>query len=208
MSEHRKQILQMLSEGKISASEAERLIAATEQPTGAGSSDQQSVPKSRPKYLRVVVDSEDDGGHDGPTKVNVRVPMQLLRAGVKLAGLLPASGVDSRESRDAGAGDPDRSDADQAREPGRTGRAPQRPYSGRGPEGSVQQSESQSLLRIARLTRIACICKHSIHEASFRFPAESGLCVDTVRIMRALIFVACHIGAAKRPVEVGKSFVN
>jgi hypothetical protein len=49
--------------------------------------------KSRPKYLRVVVDSEDDGGHDGPTKVNVRVPMQLLRAGVKLAGLLPAQAL-------------------------------------------------------------------------------------------------------------------
>lgn len=93
MSEHRRQILQMLSEGKISASEAERLIAATEQPAGVGSSDQQSVPKSRPKYLRVVVDSEDDGGHDGPTKVNVRVPMQLLRAGVKLAGLLPAQAL-------------------------------------------------------------------------------------------------------------------
>jgi hypothetical protein len=81
----------MLSEGKISADEAERLIAAAEEPAGTKFADQafESAGKSRPKYLRVVVDSEDDGGHDGPTKVNVRVPMQLLRAGVKLAGLLP-----------------------------------------------------------------------------------------------------------------------
>ena len=57
------------------------------------------MPKSRPKYLRVVVDSEDDGGHDGPTKVNVRVPMQLLRAGVKLAALLPAQAL--RRANDA-----------------------------------------------------------------------------------------------------------
>jgi hypothetical protein len=28
---------------------------------------------------------------DGPTKVNVRVPMQLLRAGVRLPGVIPAS---------------------------------------------------------------------------------------------------------------------
>ena len=102
MNEHRRQILQMLSEGKISADEAERLIAAMEAPpafptlsdtasSGAG--------KPRPKYLRVVVDSEDDGGHEGPTKVNVRVPMQLLRAGVRLAGLIPAPAL--RRANDA-----------------------------------------------------------------------------------------------------------
>lgn len=95
MNEHRRQILQMLSEGKINADEAERLIAAVEQPTSSFSADSGSsvTSKPRPKYLRVVVDSEDDGGHEGPTKVNVRVPMQLLRAGVRLAGLIPAQAL-------------------------------------------------------------------------------------------------------------------
>jgi len=93
MSEHRRQILQMLSEGKISADEAERLIAAVEEPFNGKFADQAFGQKPRPKYLRVVVDSEDDGRQDGPTKVNVRVPMQLLRAGVKLAGLLPAQAL-------------------------------------------------------------------------------------------------------------------
>lgn len=90
MNEHRRQILEMLSQGKISADEAERLISAVEQPA-ARSADSDTVPagKARPKYLRVQVDSEDDEGYGGPTKVNVRVPMQLLRAGVKLAGLIP-----------------------------------------------------------------------------------------------------------------------
>jgi hypothetical protein len=96
MNEHRRQVLQMLSEGKINADEAERLIAAMEQPTSSFSSldsGATATAKSRPKYLRVVVDSEDDGGHEGPTKVNVRVPMQLLRAGVRLAGLIPAQAL-------------------------------------------------------------------------------------------------------------------
>ena len=90
MNEHRRQILQMLSEGKISADEAERLIAAMDAPSFSTFSDAGSsgAGKSRPKYLRVVVDSEDDG-HEGPTKVNVRVPMQLLRAGVRLSALIP-----------------------------------------------------------------------------------------------------------------------
>ena len=93
MNEHRRQILQMLSEGKISADEAERLIAAMEAPASFSTfadDGSQAAGKLRPKYLRVVVDSEEDGGHEGPTKVNVRVPMQLLRAGVRLAGLIPA----------------------------------------------------------------------------------------------------------------------
>lgn len=91
MNEHRRQILQMLAEGKISADEAERLISAVEQsPVSASIDNGSGAGKPRPKYLRVVVDSEEDGGHEGPTKVNVRVPMQLLRAGVRLAGLIPA----------------------------------------------------------------------------------------------------------------------
>jgi len=96
MSEHRRQILQMLAEGKINAEEAERLISAAEEPstTKFSAQDSDAGPKPRPKYLRVQVDSEDMGskehGREGPTKVNVRVPMQLLRAGVKLAGLIPS----------------------------------------------------------------------------------------------------------------------
>jgi hypothetical protein len=91
MNEHRLRILQMLAEGKVSAGEAERLISAVEEPDATRASEVGG--KDRPKYLRVQVDSEDGGGHDGPTKVNVRVPMQLLRAGVKLAYLIPAAAL-------------------------------------------------------------------------------------------------------------------
>jgi hypothetical protein len=87
MNEQCRQILQMLTEGKITADEAERLIDALqrqqpESPPGAA-----PRPKARPKYLRVVVHSEEDP--NGPSRVNVRVPLQLLRAGVRLASLVP-----------------------------------------------------------------------------------------------------------------------
>jgi hypothetical protein len=36
-----------------------------------------------------VVNSEDESGGDGPSRVNVRVPLQLLRAGVRLTSLIP-----------------------------------------------------------------------------------------------------------------------
>jgi len=87
MNEQRRQILEMLAEGKITADEAERLIDAVEReqpesPPGAGL-------RTKPKYLLVLVSSEDNFGGNGPGRVNIRVPLQLLRAGVRLASLVP-----------------------------------------------------------------------------------------------------------------------
>jgi hypothetical protein len=93
MNEHRRQILQMLAENKISADEADRLLAALEAPSAGKSPASPAEAKTAPKFLRVQVDSEDNNAHEGPTKVNVRVPMQLLRAGVKLAYLIPNSAL-------------------------------------------------------------------------------------------------------------------
>jgi hypothetical protein len=84
MSENRRQILEMLCDGKIKIDEAERLLSAVEvpanPPAGAGTA------KHRPRYLCVIGDSYDTKGE--PVKVNVRVPMQLLRAGVRLTALM------------------------------------------------------------------------------------------------------------------------
>jgi hypothetical protein len=102
MNEHRRQILEMLAAGKITADEAERLLAAIEPgstvPVGefsgkvAGANGQTSATvKTRAKYLRVLVEAHEK---EGPTTVNVRVPMQLLRAGVRLASLIPAQAHD------------------------------------------------------------------------------------------------------------------
>ena len=88
MNENRRQVLEMLAAGKINADEAERLIAALEGSTSAtnGNSNDEARPKPKAKYLRVLVEANEK---DRPTSVNVRVPMQLLRAGVRLASLIP-----------------------------------------------------------------------------------------------------------------------
>lgn len=93
MNEDRRQILQMLAEQKITAEEAERLLTALESATPAGSSLPES-PSRRPKYLRVMVDTQDAYRGGAPVKVNIRVPMQLLRAGVRLGALMPAPARD------------------------------------------------------------------------------------------------------------------
>lgn len=91
MNAQRKDILDMLSEGRITADEAEQLIPALErdQPPVASSLD--ARPKGRAKYLRVVVDTLEN---DEPGRINIRVPLQLLRAGVRLAALIPPQALE------------------------------------------------------------------------------------------------------------------
>jgi|HubBroStandDraft_5_1064220.scaffolds.fasta_scaffold95909_2 hypothetical protein len=109
MNENRRQILEMLAAGKVTADEAERLIAALEpSPASAGefsgrfagssgwpNNDKDAPVKTRVKYLRVLVESTEK---NGPTTVNVRVPMQLLRAGVRLASLIPQQAHDELDA--------------------------------------------------------------------------------------------------------------
>ena len=94
MTQARRDILEMLAAGKITADEADRLMAAIENtPATASPADAAAAsPRPKPKYLRVLV--QDHGKNGKPVNVNVRVPMQLLRAGVKLAGLIPQPAMD------------------------------------------------------------------------------------------------------------------
>lgn len=91
MNEQRKEILDMLAEGKFTAGEAEQLIAALERDRPPAAPGPDARPKGKAKYLRVMVDTLEDGE---PGRVNVRVPLQLLRAGVRLAALIPVQALD------------------------------------------------------------------------------------------------------------------
>jgi hypothetical protein len=86
VTEERRQILEMLAAGKINADEADRLLGALQggQPATTSSA---TASRPAPKYLRVMVDANEK--EDGPVHINVRVPLALLRAGVRLASLIP-----------------------------------------------------------------------------------------------------------------------
>jgi Fe-S-cluster formation regulator IscX/YfhJ len=87
MSDNQKRILDMLAEGKISAEEAQKLLAAI----GSGGDEAKSAPPRSPKYLRVVIQPNPDAPENEDVKrVNVRVPVALIRAGIKFTSLIPA----------------------------------------------------------------------------------------------------------------------
>jgi hypothetical protein len=95
VSENQKKILQMLAEGKISVAEAQRLLSLI---TSAGDNRNESnstAPKSSPRYLHVVVEPKPGAAPEHRHgRVNVRVPFGLIRAGMKLATLIPPEAAD------------------------------------------------------------------------------------------------------------------
>lgn len=97
MTESQKKILEMLAEKKITTEEAYRLLNALD----SGGSGEPAAPKAapdtvvKPKYLRVTVLPDPDRENaENVDRVNVRVPMSLIRAGIKLTSLIPDHAMD------------------------------------------------------------------------------------------------------------------
>jgi hypothetical protein len=109
---NQRKILEMLAENKINADEAEKLLSLTdeektepENKEGKGTS-----PLKNLKYLRVVVKTIPNPAYqpangdiftcddDDDENVNIRVPMTLLRAGMKLTSILPPSAYNQMDS--------------------------------------------------------------------------------------------------------------
>ena len=74
VSEERIQILEMVEDGKINASEAMELLNALEK------NQEDIVPKKESKWLKVRVKTMED-----ETKVNINIPIALVDVGLKLA---------------------------------------------------------------------------------------------------------------------------
>lgn len=89
-SEERKKIIEMVANGKISVEDAERLLDKLSGPEPVAHEEPEPAIEGRAasgrplKYLRVVVNSSDED------KVNIRVPLALVRTGIKLSTMLPS----------------------------------------------------------------------------------------------------------------------
>src|SRR5437867_10945373 len=83
MSEERRQVLEMLSQGKINVQEAEQLLQASTPTVPAGDDK-----KVEPRYVRILVNKPAREGKKAEA-VNIRVPMTVLRGGLRLGALFP-----------------------------------------------------------------------------------------------------------------------
>ncbi|OPL18910.1 MAG: hypothetical protein AVO35_02980 [Candidatus Aegiribacteria sp. MLS_C] len=94
--ESQKKILEMLAEDRITVEEATALLSKlgrSEEPEeAAGEPEEPQTRKKMPRYLRVIVDSADGD------KVNVRIPLSLIKTGIKLSALVPGDAADRMSS--------------------------------------------------------------------------------------------------------------
>ncbi len=89
MSEDTRRVLEMLSQGKVTVDEADRLLGAlgapgAEAPAAKGDASE----KPAPKFFRITVNQEATNGRKAET-VNVRVPISVVRGGLRLGSFVP-----------------------------------------------------------------------------------------------------------------------
>jgi hypothetical protein len=87
--DHRRRILDLLAQGKITVDDADQLLkalGASSLESGTGATD--SAGKQAARWIRVTVDKAARDGK--PAKqVSIRVPMALVRGGVRLGTIFP-----------------------------------------------------------------------------------------------------------------------
>jgi hypothetical protein len=91
MSEDTKRILELLASGKVTVEEAEKLLRAigTEPPAGSEAAGATEKPSAR--YVRIAV--QESASDRGPGKnVNIRVPIALVKGGMRLGSMIPGYG--------------------------------------------------------------------------------------------------------------------
>lgn len=109
MADNKKKILDMLAKGKISVEEAQRLLyvidakeSGSEETRRDSSTGRSSGDNWNAKYLRVTItpgEGHSAWEHDEHAeRVNVRVPISLVRAGIKLTSLIPPEALDKTNS--------------------------------------------------------------------------------------------------------------
>ena len=84
MSEDRRKILDMLAAEQISVDDAQRLLDKVEPPPAPAVAQDDPRPRKGPRYLRIHIVDDDD-------KVELQIPLALIRTGIRLGAVVPDS---------------------------------------------------------------------------------------------------------------------
>jgi len=90
MNEEILKVLEMVKDGKISAEDGEKLIAAMSSSRSETEGEQPTRNKqARNSMLRIRVDARDSGNNEDDAKVNINVPLKLASKAAGLLSLVP-----------------------------------------------------------------------------------------------------------------------
>ena len=91
MSDETRRVLELLSQGKISVDEADQLLRALNEQgkrVETSANNQTSTIPAKPRFMRIHVHKPGKEGRRDKD-VNIRVPMAVLRGGMRLGTMIP-----------------------------------------------------------------------------------------------------------------------
>jgi hypothetical protein len=83
-----RRILDMLSEGKISVDEADRLLKAMSADPAAADATSPSTDTTRARWIRINIHKPAKDETHRPKDVNIRVPIAVVKGGMRLGALI------------------------------------------------------------------------------------------------------------------------
>jgi hypothetical protein len=93
MSDETRRVLELLAQGKVTVEEADQLLRALRGQSAVGDATPKvdvagAVPAAKPRFIRIHVHKPGKDGRE-PKDVNIRVPMAIVRGGMKLGTMIP-----------------------------------------------------------------------------------------------------------------------
>ena len=89
MSDDTRRVLELLAQGKITVDDADQLLRALSEPARAEAAPPPDAgDPAKPRYLRINVHKIGKEGR-ADKDVNIRVPLSILRSGMRLGTLIP-----------------------------------------------------------------------------------------------------------------------
>ena len=101
MSDDTRRILDLLAQGRITVDEAQRLLAAIGEAAGgtpAASTPPGSADQPPPRYIKIAV-HKPANDHRGEKDVKIRVPLSVMRGGMRLGAIIPGWGGERMQAR-------------------------------------------------------------------------------------------------------------
>jgi hypothetical protein len=105
MSEETRRILEMLAQGKVTVDEAHQLLgavganASASGPSASSTASGASGDRPKPRYLRIAVQKMGEGTGSLEKEVNIRIPLGVIRSGVRLGAVIPAFASEQAAAR-------------------------------------------------------------------------------------------------------------
>jgi hypothetical protein len=94
MSDDRRRVLDLLVQGKVSVEEADQLLRAL----GASEASASEPDRPQKRWLRIAVHKPAREGHH-EKDVNIRVPIAIVKSGMRLGALIPGMAGDQVSAR-------------------------------------------------------------------------------------------------------------